>query len=117
MNTQHHKEVLMQERDRILQELVTIGHINPGNELDWQPSRTDIDREKSDPIDTADNLEEYNENSAIINELEVRFNNINAALSRIDTNNFGVCNECNQPIEEDRLGANPAATTCKTHMS
>ena len=117
MNTELYKEILTKERNRILEELVTIGHINPDNKLDWQPSRTDIDREKSDPIDTADNLEEFSENNAVINELEVRINNINAALSRIDTNSYGICKDCNQTIEDDRLEANRAATTCKTHMS
>lgn len=116
MNTQHYKDLLQNEKGKLVQELSAIGHINPDNPKDWQPDAVKIDLERSDRIDTADNSEEFQENTAIVNELEVRLGAIDAALERIDTNTYGVCEKCNSPIEADRLEANPAATTCKNDM-
>lgn len=116
MNTEHYKKLLLTEKKRLSQELESVGYLNPKNKLDWLPKRTDMDKERSDVIDTADNLEEFSENNAIINELEVRMNNVDAAIVRIETNLYGNCVECGNVIEKDRLEANPAAATCKTCM-
>lgn len=116
MNTQHYKDLLLEEKGKLALALTDVGRINPDNALDWQPKRTDMDREHSDVIDTADNVEEFNENNAIVNELEVRINDIDTALLRIESGSFGTCRVCTNAIEEDRLEANPAATTCKAHM-
>jgi DnaK suppressor protein len=37
---------------------------------------------------------------------------ITAAIERIDRGTYGLCVECDQPIEEARLAALPSATTC-----
>ena len=116
MKTQHYSDLLTAEKERIENDLSQIGHADPKNPRDWQPDRTDMDTERSDAIDTADNAEEFHENVAIVNELEVRLNAIKEALSRIEDKTYGTCVTCKNPIEEDRLEANPAATTCKAHM-
>ncbi len=38
--------------------------------------------------------------------------NINHALKKIDDKTFGICEECNKPIEEKRLEAIPYAIRC-----
>ncbi len=35
-----------------------------------------------------------------------------AALARLDDEDFGLCEECDQPIHPQRLSLNPALTTC-----
>lgn len=37
---------------------------------------------------------------------------VNAALVRIDAGLYGLCDECGEPIEDERLEAVPYATTC-----
>ena len=55
--------------------------------------------------------------AAIAGELELRYNTILAALERVRLGTYGYCRICEQPIEIDRLEANPSAETCKTHLN
>lgn len=64
----------------------------------------------------ADRTEEYDTRRAELAELEGRWNDIRDALKKIDAGTYGVCEVSGEPIEEDRLIANPAARTCKEHM-
>ncbi len=42
---------------------------------------------------------------------------IDAALGRIDTGSFGLCETCRDPIEADRLEGNPLVRFCLDHLS
>lgn len=42
------------------------------------------------------------------------FNKIEHALEKIDDGSFGVCEECDEPIEKKRLEARPVTTLCIT---
>jgi len=99
-------------------ELATVGRVNPDNPADWEVTgnpETNKDDDHSDPNDNADDQEEFSERSAILTDLEIRFNNVKKALERIEINNFGKCEVCGKEIEKERLEANPAATTCIEH--
>jgi DnaK suppressor protein len=37
---------------------------------------------------------------------------IDAALRRLETGRYGICERCGQPIGEERLAARPTAVTC-----
>jgi RNA polymerase-binding transcription factor DksA len=41
-----------------------------------------------------------------------RLNQVNAALERIEVGKYGVCADCHEPIENDRLVLQPMATRC-----
>ena len=75
-----------------------------------------MNEDSADPNETADNIEEFEENTAVLKELEIRYNNIKDTLAKIEEGKFGICEISGEPIEEDRLIANPAARTCKKHM-
>ena len=49
---------------------------------------------------------------AIGNETRQAIRNLQAALSRIDEESYGVCEGCKEAISEDRLAAIPEATRC-----
>jgi RNA polymerase-binding transcription factor DksA len=117
MNTHNYQELLQAEKKRLESELADVGYKNPSNPADWQPAKADMDAERSDVIDTADNAEEFRENAAVVETLEVRLHNVDAALARIEAGKYGTCKTCSAAIEEDRLTANPAADTCKAHMA
>ncbi|MBP9710932.1 MAG: TraR/DksA C4-type zinc finger protein [Candidatus Pacebacteria bacterium] len=76
----------------------------------------DVMSAAADPNEAADKQEEYIENRAITDQLEIRYNNIKRALSKIEEGTYGTCEVSGEPIEEDRLEVNPAARTCKEHM-
>lgn len=42
---------------------------------------------------------------------------VDAALSRLDTGTFGICEECHETIEADRLLCNPLLRFCLDHLS
>lgn len=112
----HFRSKLETEKAQIEKELGTVGRINPNNPADWEARPQALDTDQAERTEVADRVEGFETNLAILNDLEIKFNQIKDALSRIDKGTFGVCRVCEQDIEEDRLEANPSATTCKTHI-
>jgi RNA polymerase-binding transcription factor DksA len=84
---------------------------------DWVPKKPEDEAFGADRNDNADIIEGMQENNASLNELEGRLNLVIAALARIEAGTYGTCEACNEPIEPERLNANPAATTCMQHMN
>jgi RNA polymerase-binding transcription factor DksA len=41
---------------------------------------------------------------------------VDAALARLDGGTFGICESCNQPINDERLRAVPFARFCRDHQ-
>ena len=68
-------------------------------------------------VDSADITIGFDTNAAIVADLETRYNEVLMALTRIDSGTYGVCDEGGEPIEMERLNADPAARTCLTHLS
>lgn len=115
MNTEHYQSVLEAEKTRLEAELATVGRRNPSNQNDWEPLPQATGQE-SDPVDVAELIEGYEDNSAILKDLEIRYNEVLAALSRIAAGTYGVCKAGGEQIEEARLNADPAASTCLAHL-
>ncbi len=120
MNTEtikHFEEMLLAEKTELETELKTVGHRNPENPKDWEANAVDENPASADENEHADNIEDYENNTAILKQLEIRYNEVLAALEKITAGTFGTCETCGEPIEADRLEANPAAKTCKAHMN
>jgi RNA polymerase-binding transcription factor DksA len=115
MNTELYKTRLLDEKMTLETSLASIGRRNPHNPSDWEPIPSEVGME-ADQNDQAENLESYAENTAILNDLEIRYNAVTSALSRIEDGTYGVCGVGGEEIETDRLTADPAATTCKIHL-
>ena len=111
-----YKAKLESEKKLLEEELSKLGSQNPANPQDWMPSIPKGDEFGADRNDNADIIEEMHENNASLNELEGRLQNVNRALDKIAAGTFGTCEISGHDIESDRLGANPAARTCKEHM-
>lgn len=111
------KEKLEEELSVVERELEDIGQRNPDNRSDWEAKPTEMDKDTEDPTGMADSIEEYEENTAVLKELETRYNNIKDALAKIENGTYGFCEIGGEPIEEERLIANQAARTCKKHMN
>jgi len=50
--------------------------------------------------------------AAMISQARDRLAGIDAALARLDGGGYGSCEQCGQPIGDERLAARPAAATC-----
>jgi RNA polymerase-binding transcription factor DksA len=117
IDTHIFKEKLEAEKIKLEKELGTVGEKNPSNPEDWEGKEPDFDTDTADEEELADAKEGFETNSAIVGQLEIRLLEVTTALGKIEAETFGICNVCGEHIEEDRLNANPAATTCKKHMS
>lgn len=118
MHTEHFKQKLEAELAVVEKELRSIAVQNPHNPKDWEATEREMDvmSAAADSNEAADKQEEYAENRAITDELEVHYNAVKNALKKIEGGTYGACEVSGEPIEEDRLEANPAARTCKAHM-
>ena len=116
METEKFKVLLEEELDKLNTEMKELGVKNPEVKGDWVERANDLDTVSADLNDVADRTEEYDERRATLATLEGRYNNIRLALKKITDGNYGICEVSGEPIEEDRLEANPAARTCKAHM-
>lgn len=116
-NIPKYKEALTQEMNLLETELKTVGRVNPDNPNDWQATPAKMSIDNADSSEVADGIEEFEENTAILKQLEIRFNEVKTALQRIEDGAFGLCDQCGKEIEEGRLNANPAATTCMEHIA
>ncbi|MDP2630951.1 MAG: TraR/DksA C4-type zinc finger protein [Candidatus Uhrbacteria bacterium] len=110
------KELLSKELTVVENELRSVGRVNPTNPKDWEPVPDKMDTLAADSNEVADTIESYEENSAILKQLEIRLNEIKEALKKIDNGSYGKCRICDALIDEKRLEANPAANTCQAHM-
>lgn len=116
MKTNILKEKLEKELATLEGELKTIGRKNPDNKADWEPVPEKMDILPADSNEVADSLEAFEENTAIVKQLEIRYNEVRGALAKIKNGNYGICEKCGEPIEIARLEANPAAPTCIKHI-
>lgn len=112
-----YKTKLDEELNLLEGELGTIGRRNPNNPDDWEAVPPSDNLSSADRNEVADDIEDYENNTAILKDLEIRFNEVKKALEKIEKGEFGICEVGGEVIEDDRLNANPAARTCKTHIN
>ncbi len=115
-NTHPYKELLTNEKIKLESELSSIGRRNPSNKNDWEAVPQETGKEP-DKNDAADLIEGFEENTAILKDLEIRYNNVLSALERIEKNTYGKCTTCGAEIKKERLDADNAAAVCIEHMN
>jgi RNA polymerase-binding transcription factor DksA len=115
MKTEKYKKLLEGEKEKLLKELATIGQKNPSSPTDWEAKPTNLDSDSADENEVADTIEEFEENSAILKQLEIQLIAVESALGKIEAGSYGKCNVCGEMIPAERLDANPAALTCLKH--
>jgi RNA polymerase-binding protein DksA len=109
VDTERFLERLLDERRRVLDAIDNIHAENPGSigeetdELTFQDNHLGDVATATFDREMASTLEE---NSTHV------LAEIDAALARIDTGTYGICQRCGTPIAEERLEALPWATLC-----
>jgi RNA polymerase-binding transcription factor DksA len=111
INLNYFREKLLKEEERLIVGLKSIGRINPDNPKDWEATPGEIEETVSDPNDFADEIEQFEQNTAILKELETELVEVKAALKRIEDGTYGICEKTGEQIPLKRLEAYPAART------
>jgi DnaK suppressor protein len=102
------KENLIQQQKQLEQELSVIAKPAPG----VGNYETNFDNIGTDEDENASEVEEYTDNLAVEDSLEKQLKEIREALERIANGTYGICENCNQEIDIERLKAYPVAKTC-----
>lgn len=115
MNNAHHIQRLEAEKTKLEEEMGGIGRRNLAVPNDWEslPGETGA---APDSVDQADVIISSEGNAAILADLEARYDSVLAALGNIEKGTYGTCEVCGGTIEDARLEADPAATTCIEHV-
>jgi RNA polymerase-binding transcription factor DksA len=98
--TQGLRTTLEEERDSLRRQLAELGYGAKG--LDYDPNFADSSQVTA----------ERGENEALVNKLVEGLKDVEHALSKFDTDKYGICENCHQPIAEARLEAKPEARLC-----
>ncbi len=115
MKTEQFRKKLEEEKARLESEMGTVGRKNPTVPGDWEAVPSEVGTE-SDLADQADVVMSRESNTAILADLESRYDTVLEALSRIEKKEYGKCEICGEEIGEARLSADAAATTCVKHL-
>lgn len=110
------KTLIEAEIKMVENELSSVAQPDPARPGEWIAKREDLDTDKADELETAEDLEEMDENEAVTEKLELRLHSLRHALARVKDGTYGTCEVCQKPIEVGRLEANAAASTCVAHM-
>ena len=113
-HTSQYTEILLALQKSITDTLSNIAVHNLETD-DWEVM-TDIENKpEADLNNQADAAEAAEERVTTLAELETKYRNISRALHKIADGSYGICEISGEPIEPERLKANPAARTCIAH--
>lgn len=114
-DTEQFKKKLLAEKVELEKELGSIGRRSSGTAGGWEATPGDMQVDSADENEVADKLEELEENTGIVSQLDKQLSEIDAALDRIEKGTYGTCETCGKPIEIERLQANPSARVSIKH--
>ncbi|MCA9363300.1 hypothetical protein KC851_03190 [Candidatus Kaiserbacteria bacterium] len=110
MSHEELKTELEKELAELTADLKKIAVLNPTTN-DWVARPPIEDVASADKNTEADSAEEWGERRAVLAQLETRYYNLVRALSKFSNGTYGLCEVSGNPIEANRLKANPAART------
>ncbi len=116
IKTDDFKERLTAEKKTLEEELGQIALFNTETNI-WEATPDQDMMGEIDDNDAADRFEDFEERTGMVTTLQARLTDVNRALQKIEDGTYGTCEVCGEPIEADRLEANPAARTNKAHMN
>ena len=103
------KKVLLEERDRLKEELDKFTKKNPHVKGDYDSNYPEYgDKDDENALEVA----QYTTNKPLEITLEKALRDVNKTLERIDRDDYGICKYCDKPIEEKRLLARPTSSAC-----
>ena len=116
MNTNSVVERLMEERSRLL-ELRATTEASGTEEAGQQDSLSELSSVDQHPADQGTETLEREQSLSILEQLDAQLVDVDRALQRLDSGDYGKCEACGRPIDEERLKARPAARYCVEDQS
>ena len=114
------REMLELEKTQLVSELKSIARPDKLVKGEWKVQFPTFERSENishaQKEEEADEVEEYEMRLAAEDSLESRLLEVNHALERIETSQYGICKKCRKPMGLDRLRANPAADCHAEHI-
>ena len=104
------KEELHKEQERLEQELADIGTRDPKNKAHYEATYPESGGNSDD--DNAMEITEYSDDLSLKSRLEKELSDVISSLKAIDNGKYGVCKYCQKDIQEKRLEARPASSSC-----
>ncbi len=104
------RKKLKKEEKEIEKSLSKFAKENPDLEGDWETKYPNLGLNDLDTEE--DEVEEFSTLLPIEYALELKLKDIKKALRRMEEGNYGICEDCNEEIEEARLRASPEAQKC-----
>lgn len=111
IDTEKFKNILEEELKKVEADLNKIGRRNPDNPDDWEAEPDEWDKTGADSNESSDAIDEFEENTAELKQLEIIYNNIKRALKKIENGTYGKDEIDGSDIPIERLEANPSART------
>lgn len=99
------REHLEEEKTRTLDRMATLSAQDPFSDPDRANDNAASDNEAKEESS-------HDRFAAMVEELQKRLADIDAALLRISQGTYGYCSNCGQMIDTDRLAVLPTATLC-----
>ena len=111
VQTDHFRDLLVQERERVERAREQIHNDHPGSLTD---ETGDLVSSSWDEhlADSATETHDRELDYGLEENADLVLGEIDAALKRIDGGTYGICEVCGRPIAPERLEARPWATLC-----
>ncbi|MCD6362250.1 MAG: TraR/DksA C4-type zinc finger protein [Armatimonadetes bacterium] len=111
LDVKKYKAILEAERERLRADLKRLEDRAAGRDrLQAEPVGQDFDEPGGD---AASETVERAQSMALGANLRELYDEINAALAKIENGTYGICDSCGKEITKKRLNALPWATLCK----
>ncbi|HWB89505.1 MAG TPA: TraR/DksA C4-type zinc finger protein [Acidimicrobiia bacterium] len=115
MNPEHARELLLNERSEIQGLRDSLNSSRDLNESQLDSSGELSGHHDQHPADQATETFEREQDLSIDESLQGKLGEIDAALERLDRGEYGTCQVCGRPIDDERLEALPATRFCRDH--
>jgi len=106
----HFRELLLQEKSRILEEIRAMR--NSGLDLEMRDSVGELSTLDNHSSDLADVIFERSKDLALADNEKMLLLEIEEALAKMDAGTYGICDICGKAINPERLEAIPYANLC-----
>jgi len=106
------KKQLEQDRDSRTEELKSFAKKDPRVAGDWDTIFPHYGSSTIEYDENASETEAYQNLLPVEHTLEMRLKDIEEALHKIETDSYGICEQCSNQISLSRLQAKPEARLC-----
>jgi len=106
------KSRLEKEKEELEKLLSNFASKDEKSNDDWNTEYPNINPDERDPEDLVDEVEEYVDLLPQEYALEIKLKNTKEALEKIKNGTYGICENCNKEMSQERLEANPSAKKC-----